>query len=519
MRRPVSKFVGKTPDGPLFDNAGVAAAIVGAAFVLSVSLYWSGFGPGDPERYFRAAIAWTEQGFYLGDTHWSLRHPFVLPMAASFLIFGVSEFSATIPNIAYAGALAALTFRFARRYLGPAEGVLASIFIATSAFFVARPLELEVYGAEAFFAALACWLFVAAGSEDRRLSYLAAAGAAAGLSWAIREQTFYLMLVFGLLTLASRRDVVRSCLALGVGFGAIIAVELLFYLIAAGDPFYRYKVDLSHRTISVEVLIQGEDASLINTAIRPIRDLLTYPVTTPFLALAALAIWGLRRPAFLSTPTQRRSFIVFGVMSAIAIPICAYAFNLSFPRYYPILTYTAFLALGLAAAEIWRRHGRAAGVGFALLITLANAAAADFSRYYEYAEARYLADFAQSAETPIETDPLTASRVRHQLILRGIPVAEASRRVIATKAPPVGALFFKSHMTPRRKENWCAIVVADVRPTNWTHALIRVTGLNRIAGAKVREVTAKPRPVEIIRVLDRPALTDPATGQPCLPAT
>lgn len=518
MRRLLSSFVRRRPDEPIFRNAGLAASIVGALFGLSVLFYWSGLGPGDAERYIRAALAWSEAGFYLGDTHWSLRHPYVLPMAASFSILGVSEFSATVANIAYAGALVALTFHFARRYLGPDAGAFAAIFVAVSAFFVARPIEVEVYGAEAFFAALACWFFIASSFENRKLRYLAAAGLAAGLAWAIREQTVYLMLVFGLLTLASRKDVVRSCLALGAGFGAVIAVELFAYALAAGDPFYRYKIDLGHRTIGVEVLIKGEDASFLNTAIRPIMDLLSYPVTTPFLALAALGFWRLRPPAFLSSSPQRQSFIVFGAMSAVAIPVCAYAFNLSFPRYYPILTYAAFLVLGLAAAEIWRRYGRAAGAGFALLVVIANAAAADFSRYYEYSESRFLADYAEESALPIETDPLTANRTRHLLILRGIPVAEASRRIVSTNAPAAGALFFKSHMTRRRKDTWCAIVVADVRPTNWTHALIRLAGIDDLAGAKIKSVTAKPLPVEVVRVLDRPSAMDPATGRPCLPA-
>ncbi len=490
--------------------------LVAAIFVASVAAYWHGFGPGDSERYVRAALDWLENGFHLGETHWALRHPFVLPIAASFYAFGVSEFSATLPNIAYAAALTAITYYFSRRYLGKVEGTIATAFVATSAFLVARPLELEVYGAEIFYAALACWLFVAASSERRRYVLLMATGVAAGLAWAIREPTLYLMLVFGALTLWSRKDFWRSALALGVGFVLIIAIEWLFYAIAAGDPFYRYRIDLGHRTTGQEITISGDDATVLNTIIRPLKDLLSYPTTTPFLVIAIFWVWFLGWRTILEPPARRKAIIVFGAMSLAAVPICAYAFNLSFPRYYPILTYAIFLVLAMATVETGRRHGRLAAITMATGITFLNAAAADFSRYNEYAEARFLAEFAARSAEPIAADPLTASRARYQLMLRGFDARESSRRIVMTSSPILGALYFKSHVVRGRDSNWCPLEIVDVRPTNWTHFILRATGLDKIAGAKIRSVTAKPEPVAIVRVLERPSAIDPKTGRACI---
>jgi len=516
MNKPHVKSALSDALAQILTDARTAPMLVASLFFASVALYWHGFGPGDPERYVRAALDWVEKGFNLGETHWSLRLPIVLPIAGAFSILGVNEFAATLPNILYAGGLVAVTHFFMRRYVGPLEGTIAAAFIATSAFFVARPIELDGYGAEAFYVAAACWLYVASMAEKRRCVLLFAAGFASGFAWLVREQTLYLMLAFGTLTLVSRKDVARALFALGCGFGLVIAAELVFYAIASGDPLYRYKIDVNHRTIGRVITIEGDDASLVNRLVRPIKDLFTYPTTTPFLALAAIAMAGLGWRTAREPEGRRRAFTTFFVTAAIAVPVCAYAFNLALPRYYSILTYAIFLVLALATAEIARRKGALPALGFAALVTFLNLAAADFSRYGEYAEARHLAKIAaQSAET-IETDPLTASRARYQLVLRGFSLREASSRIAMAERPTVGALYFKSHVVARRRPHWCAIEVADVRPFNWTHYLIRKSGLSRIAGAKIRSVVADPAPVALVRVLDAPAASDPVTGRACL---
>lgn len=493
-----------------------APMLAAAAFFASIAAYWHGLGPGDAERYIRAAYDWFEYGFNLGSTHWSLRYPLVLPIAASFAILGANEFTATLPNIAYAGGLVAVTYCFARRYLGQREGTIAAIFIATSAFFVARPIELDAYGAEAFYLVLSCWLFVAAEIERRRHALLFAAGVSAGLAWLMREQTIYLMTAFGLITILSKRDRFLALLSLGVGFGAILLVEWIWYAIAAADPFYRYRIDVSHRMIGVEITIKGEEASFLRTLTRPFRDLLSYPTATPFLAMALIGamMTGWRRLG--SNPERRRALVTFCTASAIAIPICAYGFNLALPRYYPILTYAAYLVLAAAVGELLRRRRGVLAASIAAVIVFVNAAAADFSRYGEYAEARYLAVLAAKSPAPIATDPLTASRARYLMLLDGYSFDEASKKIGTTTSPTPDALYFKSHLTVRRRETWCTLLSADVRKPNWSHALIRAMKLDQIAGEKLHSIVARPRPVELVRVLDRRSDVDPETGAACL---
>ena len=64
-------------------------------------------GPRDAERYIRAALVWAEEGPTLGETHWALRYPIVLPVAAAFRLFGPSEIAASAVCAAFVAGLVA----------------------------------------------------------------------------------------------------------------------------------------------------------------------------------------------------------------------------------------------------------------------------------------------------------------------------------------------------------------------------------------------------------------------------
>ncbi|MFN0025342.1 MAG: ArnT family glycosyltransferase [Parvularculaceae bacterium] len=508
-----------TPYGFALMRRHWAPLLVCALFCCALALYWRGIGPGDAERYLDAALHWRE-GPWLGDSHWSLRHLFVLPMTASFLVFGVSETAAIIPNVVYAALTIVVTWHFARRALGEREAFIAASLVATSAFFVARPVGLEVYGAEAFFAILAMWLFIVAEVSKARARWLIAAGLVAGLATTVREPSIYLMGVFGLAILARRRDVWRSLFFVGAGFAAVIAVELAVYAIAAGDPLYRYKTDLNHRAIGVDVTMTAEEASLPSRLKRMAAYLISYPMTTPLLALAGVAIAYLARTkALRAYPGLAALKIVAAaaLFSAIIVPL---AFNLSLPRYYPLLTYGCILVIAVAVAVLWSRGRPRAAIAAGLGVIAVNAAIADFISYDEYAEARGLARIAAAFPEPVSADPQTAHRARYQLRLKGLSGAEASAKIINARAPEPGALFLMSSQARRNNpaydRRWCVIEALAPRRTGWTHALIRQTGLARLLGRQMEDIVAPPAPILLIRMLERPAQQDPASGRACL---
>lgn len=499
----------------LFKSWG-APALLAAIFVAAVAFYWSGFGPGDAERYLRAALRW-QDGPWLGDTHWALRHLFVLPMAASFALFGASEASALLPNLLYAALTVAITWTFGRRFLGARDAFIAAALIAASAFFVARPLELDVYGAEAFYAALALWLFIAANDRPVRGRLLFAAGIAAGLAWTVREQSASLLLVFGLLKFLDRRDVVRSLALVAAGFGAVVAVEIALYAISAGDPFYRYRIDLGHRAIGVNAALTPESASIAGRIGRAAFSLASSPGTTPMLALAAVGAIYLRVTRAVVSPHAGRALKAFAAAAAASALLTPLVFNIASTRYYPLLTYAAFLTVAAALGALWSRK-RALALAGAFLVIVVNSAAADFMRDNQYAEARFLAARVMTLKEPVFTDPLTVNRARYQLMLRRWDPERAADAVRNVRTLPVGGLYFNTAHAGAADKRLCVLEMHQLRRSGWTHVFLRTSGLARTLGAAMEARVAAPPPAILGRILDSPGTADPASGLACLPA-
>ncbi len=504
---------------PAAARAGWAApAAIIAVFGAALAFYWNGLGPGDAEHYLEAALRWRE-GPFLGDTHWALRHLFVLPIAASFAVFGVSETAAILPNAAYAALTVFITWHFGRRFLGARAATIAAMLVATSAFFVARPIELDVYGAEAFFAALAVWLFIAAGDGKARLRTLFGAGAVAGLASTVREPSVYLIAVFGALILLERKEGLRSLVAVGAGFGAVIAVELIVYALAAGDPLFRYKIDLGHRDIGVNAAMTSERAAISARAARALTFLATTPATTPMLVLGCVALFYLRAARTAVTGAGARALRVFGaaaVLSAMSAPL---VFNVSATRYYPLLTYACFLVAGVALAALWAGGRPRAAMAAGFVVVAVNVAAADFMRDDSYTDARRLAALAAASAEPIYADPLTAYRARYQLRLQGMTEEAAEGRAINARYAGPGALFLKTSRTPQLASHACVIEAFATSRRRWTHRVIESSGAGRLFGGRMEEAVAPPQPAYLVRFMENPQTDDPISGKPCLRMT
>mgnify|MGYP000482804040 CR=1 FL=1 len=62
---------------------------------------WVGYTASGDGLYAQAAENWLKFFPYLGENHWSLRHPLVLSTALSYFIFGVNEYSLVLTTTFY----------------------------------------------------------------------------------------------------------------------------------------------------------------------------------------------------------------------------------------------------------------------------------------------------------------------------------------------------------------------------------------------------------------------------------
>jgi 4-amino-4-deoxy-L-arabinose transferase-like glycosyltransferase len=462
-----------------------AAQSAGVFFLFAATLiiFWNGVGPNDSERYVRIALRWLEDGPTLGQSHWSLRMPIVAPLAASFAAFGVSEFVSTLPNILYAAALVAVTFLYGRKHLGANAGAGAAMLVASSAFLVAAQTELTIVGPEILLGALACWLFIDGAGEKPDLRRLGAAGLVAGLAWLCREIVVYLPLAFALILVARRPLPIREIAVVGGAFAFVVLFEFGAYWLIAGDPLYRLETDFGHRGEAgfYDLPDTAPEDPLVARLVLPIFFLLSAPAVTPFVALAAALFLfrGFRRTAL--ARDARLVTVTFGVSAATAFLVSAYGANLKSPDYYSMAPYTAFLAMGIFAGRLFDSARPRAATAFLAAIMALNAAAADFRRYDELAEPRFLARFILASGEAVVTDPATAARTRLLLRLRQMDIDAAETLVLSSRAvePALfcGLVYVATPTGARRGieplPDWRLAWTGDVRKERQTIRLIR----------------------------------------------
>nr|WP_233061555.1 glycosyltransferase family 39 protein [Parvularcula mediterranea] len=389
------------------------------AVFLTLLIFYDGIGRRDAEQYIRGARAWLDQGLYLGQDHWELRHPFVLPIAVSFKLFGLGNLQATLPNFLYTALLALLSYRAALPRFGQLTAFLFGLFAGTSALTAILAAEVRIFGPEIFFAALGVWLFTKASDGGEKPARLMAFSAlACFLSWLCRESAAYLPMAIGLLSLVAvfwRKTLsFLSFAAFCLCYWALLAAEALSYFLLTGDPLYRYRTDLGHGG-------GGEGTGLMEIAkppleflIKPLVGTLSAPSSAPFLVTVtgALIVFALRKrlPAALkSWPVAVLAFTSF-----VAVILNAFVFSLEDPYYYPFLQYTAMLVAAILLAKL-RPHltggAFAAVVGAVVLIDWAGA---DFRKHGRYEDARFVAELS-SPDRPVFTDPIPMIRARWHL--------------------------------------------------------------------------------------------------------
>lgn len=514
---------------PLLRNLA-EVAFVAAVVLITASIGWVGYLASDDQIYADAAEKWLQHAPYVGTTHWTLRYPVVVPIAAAFALFGEREFTLVLPTLIYFLALLLVAGWTLRVHFDHWTAAIAVVTIACIPLFGTWTTAAFPDVPEAFFCLLSLALFAAA--LDRPGSpraLLVASGAAAGCAWLTRETTIFFVLTYVVLVLRGFAWPRRQYLPMAGGFAAVIVLESLFLYVETGNPLYRLAVaarthlkattgesgtsvverlhdfairrelqpeELFTRTgnLSVSRLIDPFLAGLVNN-----EFMLFYYLATPLIVWLVLA----RRLAL--TPAQRRWLVPFGLAGLLWFSALWAQIGMTLdPRYFLLPTVIAAMVAAIAVSRVlWPRSRKWTLVVGALFLSTSALGTYVGNRNPLFGE-RVLVETARGRAEPIHTDPNT--KYRSAFLLRAAGV----QTPIQDSPPPEGSLYFHNpkHVGPSlggHAQTGAPDLLAPYRPKPAWEIVSHVEEDRRWTGSLLeRADLARHLPPELYRRLDRP---------------
>lgn len=168
--------------------------------------------------------------------HHALRYGVILPLAATYAVFGVSEWT-TILLPMLASTLSVLLIAFvARRLFGMRVAIIAGLLYATF------PMQLRLAGMllpealAGFYVLVGVLLYLFARSKARSWAWLGA-GVLMGIAYVAKESALFVGGAFLLHAVWERQW--RGAALLAVGVASIVGVEHAYYYAVRGDLLFR----------------------------------------------------------------------------------------------------------------------------------------------------------------------------------------------------------------------------------------------------------------------------------------
>ncbi|HTH17157.1 MAG TPA: glycosyltransferase family 39 protein, partial [Magnetospirillum sp.] len=427
----------------LSERATLAA--LAALAVLMLTWRWIGFQGGDDKYYAEAALDWIEHFPALGASHWALRYPVVLSIAASFVLLGKSTFAiGVVSSVFYAGILA-LDYIFLRHWFGWRPAALATLLSVLVPALPVQATYADCDVIEAFFIVASLWLYLLARLERARSWVLVASGIMAGLAFLTRETAVVLLLFYGLLFLFSPGMARRAYVVAGLGVALVVGAQMAYFAVRTGDPLYRQTISAHHDVVDRDhqiaatrqlgKVIDGEGVLSVNKYADPLLIVL---VSQKFGLLFALAVPAALWASFRADFEERRRQVMRAV-SALALMwflFISLAGSILYlvPRYYILAALLLCFPLAVAGERLLGRRNpwamiAAAGLGLSSLGLMY------LENIHPQLSEQLLVETVRAAVDPVVyTDPKTLGRARFPLELAGL----AGR--VSAAPPPPGAL-------------------------------------------------------------------------------
>lgn len=237
------------------------AAIVGTlAIILVVNPVGFVGGGWDDWQYLDAARCWASHGPCLPTDHWQGRWPIIAPLASVIALFGESRLTVGLPSLAYSLGCLALLAWLGNRLAGKPVGYIAALLLLVAPAFAVELVDPTVEAAELMFLlAGACCAVLFADSRDRRAAFCA--GLCLSLAFQVRETALAVAPLALVGTWLLARDDRKSWFATIAGALLPLALELLIFWLATGDPLWRRRQSLGHTQIASSELLGPPDRS------------------------------------------------------------------------------------------------------------------------------------------------------------------------------------------------------------------------------------------------------------------
>lgn len=494
---------------PPFDKFAASVVILGAT-ALAVWLSWTGFIGSDDALYASSALRWLHDGPIVGTTHFSIRLTTILPIAMSFKLLGVREFSLILPTLISGLVVVAIESSLAFRMVSARYALFAVLPFVTTPLLSSSISTPGVDLTELMFDLGSLGLFVTALRAHHRAALLYFAGFLAGMGWMSRETSVFLALFYGLLFLAGYRIGRREYFLIGAGFLTVALGEMCAYYLLTGDPLYRLGISLHHDLVdrdAVHSLFDYEGnvhiSGPIGMFLNPLLMIFLNKVFgVIFWLCIPAAVWLIRARSL--APDIRDSLVAIAIAGLVWVLGVFLMVNKLYlvPRYmlFPMSSGTLLIGAWLAF-EILPRYGwRSIAILGAVVIV--NFLAIDLEDHDLMYPERALVSYVRSMHSTVYTDRETFRRAFFLLECEGLTsrVSDQQHRLgdiffyvpdnVSFK-PPAGHEFpgAISHATynPLPGET---LIAKFVRPERWIGRLLDTVG---VSGALPPSLMAKVR--------------------------
>lgn len=407
----------------------------------------------DDARYLAAATDWALHGPVLGQNHWSLRWPVVLPAAGILRLFGPDFGWLMLPGILSFYAVGLVNYFGVRAAAGERAGFLAALgILATPGFaYWATALYTDLMEVALWSAAFWSLWRAAHAAGARQMRWIVAAGLLAGLSVCVRETSIALVGGLLLATVFLPRLPRRAWIAAMIAAAALPTIEYAILWMASGDPIYRLHVDMRHIAIPSEDMAGGVakgQSPVLNTDIMgrwagagPVRVhwsidtyvnfFLNFYYGQNFVAAAVLALWARRVKARGAGPRGLFPALLALAATNIVWNLYVLALNPSDRMFMPTTVVAAILA-AILADRLWTlRFVKPFVIALMVVKLLSTIIVCDTLPNYHKA-----IPAAQRVAPP--AGPIHATWVTHSYLALADP---AFRRRLVLTPPPPGGLF------------------------------------------------------------------------------